>query len=139
MTELVEEVVQLVCKARGDPIPTIAWFTENHTSVVNSNGLSITNLFGESVSSSVLVFEKLNVELAGVYYCIATNVLVTEESVSSNKALVTALCKCEFYCSVKYPIPYQSMVNNLSTIVVTSVFKYICVDKLLIIVGTIIL
>ena len=96
VTVLVEEVVQLICKARGDPIPTITWFTDNGTSVVNSNGLSITNLFGESVSSSVLVFERLNVELAGVYYCIATNFLVTEESVSSNKALVTALCKCEF-------------------------------------------
>ncbi len=93
--ETVQEVVQLICKARGNPVPSIMWFKDDGIPVSGiDQDLSITDILGESTSSSVLVIESLSVDVAGSYYCNATNELVVERSVSSQRAVVTALCKC---------------------------------------------
>lgn len=95
VTELVEEVAQLTCIARGNPVPTITWFRDNEEILTNSL-ISITHFSGETVSSSILIFESLSVDVAGGYYCNASNFLAVAESVVSDTAVVTALCKLYF-------------------------------------------
>lgn len=94
VSQLVLEVAQLVCKARASPLPVITWFRNGvQIQQDNSEGVSIISLQGESVVSSVLTIHSLSVDVAGTYYCNATNNLVTERSVLSEEALVTALCE----------------------------------------------
>lgn len=92
VSELVQEVVHLVCKARAFPLPLITWF-RNTIQIVEEEGVSIINLQGETVTSSVLTIESLSVDVAGEYHCVANNTLVQEESVTSELAVVTALCE----------------------------------------------
>ena len=99
-TEVVQEVIQLVCIARGNPVPDITWFKDDGMAITNGEDLSITDLLGESVSSSVLVIESLSIDVAGSYYCNATNDLVVEKSISSERAIVTSLCKSIGHVSV---------------------------------------
>ena len=97
MASLVFEVVQLSCRARGNPIPTITWFRDDAEVVSDGTTISIVHLEGETVSSSVLVIEELTINTAGAYHCNASNSLVTNFTIKSEEAVVTAQCKFLLY------------------------------------------
>ena len=93
ITDIVLEVIQLVCTATGFPLPNIVWLKGDNEVIEDSELLLILDLPGRSVISSVLIIEELNIVTAGEYYCNATNDLVTPLSTMSEKAFVNVLCK----------------------------------------------
>ena len=62
MGELYESA-SLTCKASGNPIPNILWYKDNDI-IINNNS-----------DPSVLLFDELNLDDRGFYYCVAENII----------------------------------------------------------------
>ena len=92
--------MHLICKAIGLPAPIIEWFKDGKN-ISSNDHVTITTFPGISVTSSILLFVRLNVDSAGEYYCNATNNLVTDISIMSN--LVTVIANCELVLITLFP------------------------------------
>lgn len=94
ITDTVFETIHLTCSSRALPAPNISWLKDNQLiNSSSSNLITISTLKGDTVSSSTLIIEELNLITSGLYRCLAVNQLVVESSAESADALVTVHCK----------------------------------------------
>lgn len=92
ITDIVMETVHLTCSSRGFPPPTISWLKDN-SRLNSTNLLTISTLMGDTVTTSTLIIEELNLLTAGSYKCMATNMLVEQSQIESSEGTVIVHCK----------------------------------------------
>ena len=76
------------CTATGQPLPVIQWLKDS--SIVNQG--NVTTSLSSSIVSSFLKLVEVDLEQAGVYYCNASNDLVTERW-SASSSCFYILCE----------------------------------------------
>ena len=85
MTVVQPANVTFTCLATGRPRPVITWFFEDsegiRTEVVAMDGvLIVPMLFGERVVQNTLTLEATAPNVAGLYVCVADNIVDTTEA-----------------------------------------------------------
>ena len=80
-----------MCRATGNPVPTITWSMNENRLPLNSSNMS-TSTVGQQITS-VFHINNLDRYDAGNYTCRATNVLAQQAVTSSNIVDVSVLCK----------------------------------------------
>ena len=87
------EDISISCNATGEPPPDITWLKDDALITTDNEGTSIINMLSNSVSSSSLTIVDVTLLTAGIYYCNASNDVVTVIWISSDESDVRILCK----------------------------------------------